>query len=201
MKKAALFFLLFASVSFAQLKLEAYAGGSFPISNKPFSNFLSINYYPGINIGAAANYFLLNEFSLSPFAEYTIFLFKNNSSGFAVLPNSGSTSVSGSNTQFYKLGFNVKFFPRFIMLSRGYILTGFTWYGVKPGSIDVIWYEPNKGSQHSSEQIDDKHFISQNFGIGIPIAKATSFEVMIEGLVSTNYTDRFLGSLNLGFYF
>lgn len=193
--------MLCAIPSFAQVNFEVYTGANFPIGNKSFSNFLSINYYPGINLGVAADYSFLNMFAVSPFAEYTYYFFKSYNSGTPGFSQGNLVSASGTNTQFYKLGINVKYFPSFLTLSHGYLLTGFTWNGVNAGSININWNDPNKGNTQTSDQLDNKHYIVQNLGIGMGIAKFKSFMVMIEGIISTNYSDRYLGSVNLGFYF
>jgi len=201
MKSISIIFLLFTAVSYSQIHLEAYAGVNFPLGNKSFSNFLSINFYPGINLGVSADYNILNIFAVSPFAEYTYYFFKNYNSGIPGYLQSNLIKASGRNTQFYKLGLNLKYYPSFLMAGNVYFLTGIMWNGVNPGSINVTWYDANRGYIHTSEQVDDKRYLSQNIGVGITIAKLKAFQVLIEGTVSTNYSDRLLGSVNMKFLF
>ncbi len=200
MKKILIICLLLTAASFAQVNFEIYTGANFPIGNKPFSNFLSINYYPGINLGVSADYSIFNIFAVSPFAEYSYFFFKNYNSGTPGFQGN-LVSASGTNSQFYRLGLNLKYFPSFLSLSHGYVLTGFSWNGVNAGSININWYDPGKGTTRTSEQIDNSHYVAQSFGIGLGIAKFRYFMVMIEGVITTDYSDRLLGSVNLGFYF
>ncbi len=201
MKKVVVIFLLCSAAVFAQVNFEVYTGANFPLGNKPFSNFLSINYYPGINIGASADYSFFKMFAVAPYAEYSYFIFKSYSSGSPGYSQGNLISASGTSSQFYRLGLNVKYFPSFLMPSHGYFLTGFSWNGVNAGNVTINWYDSNKGNTQTSEKLNNNNYIAQSLGIGMGIAKFKSFMVMLEGVLTTNYSDRLLGSINLGFYF
>ncbi len=68
-------------------------------------------YHPAINIGVSYNYFFMDNFSFSPSVEFSNFIFDNYKGGGAGIPEISFVSASGTNTQFYKVGFNIKFFP------------------------------------------------------------------------------------------
>jgi len=199
--KSNLIVLLFLSTpSFAQIDFDIYTGTSYPFGKGHFSNSLSDNYYPGFNFGGSANYFVLEKFSVSPFAEYSNYFFRQYNSNSPGIPEVKFVSASGKSFQFYNMGFNIKFFPRLEPLPQGYFFTGLAWSIVNPGSIDVQWYDMNRGYFQSSEQVDDKNYLAQTFGLGVRILKFSSLQLMLEGLIRTNYSDRFLGYVNVGIY-
>ena len=201
MKKFVLIFLLFVSLSFAQREMNIYTGLNLPIGNKYHSNFLSNYYYPGFNIGASFNYFLLNKFSLSPFFEYSNYIFKAYDASSPGLPEVRFVSASGTASQFYKLGFNIKFLPSLDPLPQGYVFTGLSWNIERYGNIKVKWHDMNNGDFESTRMIDNKNYLSQTFGVGVRILKFNSMQLMLEEVLSTNYSDRNFGSVNFGVYF
>lgn len=201
MKKFIVIFLLFISSIFPQGKVSIYTGLNLPIGKEYNANFLSDNYYPGFNLGASFNYLLFNKFSISPFFEYSNYIFKSYSLGLSGIPEVKFVSASGTSSQFYKLGFNIKFLPSLNPLPQGYFFTGLSWNIEKFGSIHIKWNDMNMGDFESTQKIDNKNYLSQTFGIGVRILKFSSIQLMLEGVLSTNYSNRNFGSINFGIYF
>ncbi len=201
MKKLAAILFLIVGSSFAQVKINIYTGLNLPIGKEYNAIFLSDHYFPGFNLGVSLNYIFFNKFSLSPFVEYSNYIFKSYSSSSGGIPEIKFVSASGSASKFYKLGFNIKFLPSLNPLPQGYFFTGLSWNIERYGNIKIKWSDMNMGDFESTQKIDNKNYLSQNFGVGIRILKFSFIQLMLEIILSTNYSDRNFGSVNFGVYF
>ena len=200
MKKIIVVSLLLISCSYCQFKFNIYSGVNYPIGTNSFANSLSEIYYPGYNLGASYNYFFTNNFSLSPSIEFSNYIFDNYRSG-ASIPEILFVSASGTSTQIYKVGFNIKFFPKISQTPQGFVFTGLNWNIVNPGTIGLKYHDMNSGDFQIIKRLDIKNYLTQIIGVGVNLFNFSSLSLAIEGIISTNYSDRTTGSANLGIYF
>ncbi len=200
MKKIIVVSLLLLSCSYGQSKFNIYSGINYPIGTNAFANSLSEIYYPGYNLGASYNYYFTNNFSLSPSIEFSNYIFDNFKIG-ASIPEISFVSSSGTSTQIYKVGFNIKFFPKISPAPQGFVFTGLSWNIVNPGNIELKYRDMNNGDFQIIKKLDIKNYLTQIIGVGVNLFNFSSLSLAIEGIISTNYSDRTTGSANLGIYF
>lgn len=204
MKNLTIIIIIVISITelcFAQIEINLYTGVNTPIGKNSFSNYFFNYYYPGLNLGSSINYPLNKKFFVSPFFEFSNYIFKPYNSGGPGIPEVKFVSASGSASQFYKIGFNFRFVPSTEPLPQGYFFTGFCWNIESTGKINKRFYDMNNGYFVTSEKFNGKNYLSQIFGIGIRLAEFGLFQLMIEGIFYTNYSDRNLTSANIGIYF
>ncbi len=59
----------------------------------------------------------------------------------------------------------------------------------------------NNGDFQVIRKLDIKNYFTQIIGGGVNLFNFNSLSLAIEGILSTNYSDRTTGSANLGIYF
>lgn len=197
MKRILLVSSFLITSSFGQVEFTLSTGINHSLGTNPFSNFLTDYYYPGFNFGVSANYFVQEKLSISPFTEYSNYLFNSYNKSAGGIPEISFVSASGASSQFYKLGLNIKLYPSFNPLPQGYVFTGFCWNIVNPGDITIKNYDFNNGYFNTSQTVEVKNYLTQTIGFGISFFEFNSFGFGFEGILYTNYSNRTFGSGNI----
>lgn len=197
--KTFLFVIVFCPMIIGQT-LAIYSGVTFPVSifKNENSNPLSKMWHPGISLGIDYRHDLSRTISISSYCLSEVYFFNDKSNITSPLPEVKLSKVKGNNSYLIKVGFNLFYQPKKFPLPQGYIFTGLNYSTENFGQVTLTWYLDNV--EHSIEKMNFKteRYFAHILGLGAYIVKIQSFDLFIELKTTTNYSNRFYFSLNLG---
>lgn len=180
-------------------QFNVHTGINFPTNalESTNSNYLFRLWQPGINLGINYDYSLSDDFAISPYLEYSYYIFDSYDDQPGI-PELRLVSSNGDNSKIFRMGVFIKYSPSMSPLPQGYFITGFGYTIEKIGKIKFNYYDINRGEFSTVQEFGDKNYFVHMLGIGSRVIELNSFQIFIEVRSYSNYKDILHVSLNVG---